>query len=80
MVLKAKIFTLGERYSCREITLVANSGISTLGFKWITVTFPPQRNNEETSKCDTQRGMPTYAPGDKSCYVRGMNTEELGDM
>ena len=29
-VLKAKIFTLGEWYSCRGLAFVANSGISTL--------------------------------------------------
>ena len=31
--LKAKIFTLGEWYSCRGLALVASSVISTLGFK-----------------------------------------------
>ena len=31
--LKAKIFALGEWYSCRGLALLRNSGISTLGFK-----------------------------------------------
>ena len=31
--LKAKILALGELYSCRGLTLVANSGMSILGFK-----------------------------------------------
>ena len=37
-VLQGFLFThqnaLGEWYSCRGVALVANSGISTLGFKW----------------------------------------------
>ena len=32
LILKAKIFTLREWYSCRGLALVANSGVSTLGF------------------------------------------------
>ena len=37
--LKAKIFTLGEWYSCR---VLANSGVSTLGLKrvFLSVSFP----------------------------------------
>ena len=31
--LKAKIFTLGEWYSCRGLSVVANSGVWTLGFR-----------------------------------------------
>ena len=31
--LKAKIFALGEWYSCTGLAVVANSGVSTLGFK-----------------------------------------------
>ena len=31
--LKAKLLALGEWYSCRRLALVANSGVSTLGFK-----------------------------------------------
>ena len=31
--LEAMIFALGEWYSCRGLALVANSGISTMGFK-----------------------------------------------
>ena len=30
---KAKIFALGEWYSCRGLAVVANSGVLTLGFK-----------------------------------------------
>ena len=30
--LKSKIFALGEWYSCRGLALVANRGVSTLGF------------------------------------------------
>ena len=32
LLLKAKIFALGEWYSCRRLAFVSNSGISTLGF------------------------------------------------
>ena len=31
--LKAKISVLGEWYGCRVLAVVANSGVSTLGFK-----------------------------------------------
>ena len=36
LCLKAKIFTLGERYSCRGfvVVVVANSGVSTLGLSY----------------------------------------------
>ena len=33
MILKAKLLALGEWYSCRGLVLVANSGVSSLGFK-----------------------------------------------
>ena len=33
--LKAKIFTLGEWYSCRRLAVVENSGVLPLGFKFI---------------------------------------------
>ena len=42
--LKAKIFALGEWYSCRGLAVVANSGVLTLGFNLFTVTT-------KTSKC-----------------------------
>ena len=32
-LLKAKIFTLGEWYSCRGLAVVTSSGVLTLGFK-----------------------------------------------
>ena len=38
-VLKAKIFALGEWNSCRGLTLVANSGVSTSGCKTFVSTF-----------------------------------------
>ena len=43
IVFKAKIFALGGWYSCRGLAVVANSGISTLGFKseiWHAVDLP----------------------------------------
>ena len=32
--LKAKMFALGEWYSCRRLAFAVNSGIATLGFEW----------------------------------------------
>ena len=53
---KAKIFTLGEWYSCRGLALVANRGVSTLGFKKVaTLTkkdiIPHRECNSPSSIC-----------------------------
>ena len=37
--LKARFFALGECYSCRGLALVANSGVSTLGFKMCSLVI-----------------------------------------
>ena len=36
------MFALGEWYSCRGLPLVANSGVSTLGFNMQSGCFPHQ--------------------------------------
>ena len=37
--LKAKMFALGEWYSCRGLAVVVNSGVSTLGYKLLILTL-----------------------------------------
>ena len=71
-ILKAKIFTLWEWYSCRGLALVANNGVSTLGFNVFFITTDQLQSLSSHSGLQSLKSMKCKGP-----EVMGLNPTKI---